>query len=68
MKNPKKDNRLFGIVCKKCGDCLYSMSRWDFKMCKCGAVGIDGGQTHYVRVIGYPSDRLWIRQKPKKGK
>jgi threonine dehydrogenase-like Zn-dependent dehydrogenase len=66
MKNPKKDNRIFGIVCKKCGDCLYSLYRHDYKLCKCGAVGIDGGQEDYVRVIGSPEDRLWIYKKPDK--
>jgi len=67
MRNPKTDKRIFGIVCRLCGDCLYSLYRHDFKICTCGTVGIDGGQEDYIRVLGNPSDMLWIKQKPKKG-
>ena len=32
------------IKCKKCGEIIESMSRHDFKFCKCGAVAVDGGK------------------------
>ena len=31
------------IQCKKCLDTIVSESEHDFKMCSCGAVGVDGG-------------------------
>lgn len=43
------------IQCKKCGDIISSETQYDFKMCRCGACGIDGG-LHYLRRIGYPND------------
>ena len=43
------------VRCRKCGDEPYSASRHDFQMCKCGAVGVDGGQD-YLRRIGNPSE------------
>jgi len=45
------------IRCKKCGDILESKSVHDFKMCKCGACGVDGGRS-YLRRIGERDD--WI--------
>ncbi len=41
--------------CKKCGEIIESKHRHDFVMCKCGAVGIDGG-TWYIRCTGMPDD------------
>ncbi len=41
--------------CKKCGEIIESRHRHDFVMCKCGAVGIDGG-TWYIRCTGMPDD------------
>lgn len=43
------------IKCKKCGDVIESFSRHDFKMCKCGACGVDGG-FDYLRRVGDPND------------
>ena len=43
------------IKCKKCGDVIESKCTHDFKMCKCGAVGVDGGHT-YLRRQGNPDD------------
>ena len=31
------------IKCKKCGDIIESTHRHDLKICKCGAVAVDGG-------------------------
>ena len=43
------------IRCKKCGDVIESEYTHDFKMCKCGAVGVDGGHA-YLRRQGNPDD------------
>lgn len=43
------------IRCKKCGDIIESKHVHDFKMCKCGAVGVDGGHD-YLRRLGNPDD------------
>ena len=34
------------IKCKKCGDIIESKHRHDFKICKCGAVAVDGGHDY----------------------
>ena len=39
------------IKCNKCGDIIESTHRHDFKFCKCGAVGVDGGHD-YLRRCG----------------
>ncbi len=39
------------IQCNYCKEILISHYRHDFKMCKCGKVGIDGG-TFYLRRVG----------------
>ena len=39
------------IRCKNCGEILESKSVHDFKMCGCGACGVDGGRS-YLRRIG----------------
>lgn len=39
------------IRCLKCGDEIVSAHRHDFRFCRCGAVGVDGGQT-WVRRLG----------------
>ena len=41
------------IRCKKCGDIIESEYTHDFKMCRCGAVGVDGGHA-YLRRQGNP--------------
>ena len=40
------------IQCKKCLDTIESKDIHDFKMCSCGAVGIDGGIFDGNRIIG----------------
>lgn len=44
------------IKCKKCGDVIEPLYRWDFKWCKCGAVAVDGGKD-YMKRTGNPEDR-----------
>lgn len=39
------------IKCNKCGDIIESTHRHDFKICKCGAVAVDGGHD-YLRRCG----------------
>lgn len=36
------------IQCKVCGDVIESKSVHDFKICSCGACGVDGG-LEYIR-------------------
>lgn len=43
------------IKCKKCGEVIESTDRHDFKVCKCGAVAVDGG-TDYLRRCGDRND------------
>lgn len=43
------------IKCKKCGDIIESTHVHDFKLCSCGAVGVDGGH-EYLRRQGKPDD------------
>lgn len=43
------------IMCKHCKDILVSTSVHDFKMCRCGKCGIDGGNA-YLRRLGNPDD------------
>ena len=37
------------IKCNKCGDIITSNSRHDFRVCKCGAVCVDGGKEYLKR-------------------
>lgn len=48
MQKKLKRNR---IRCKHCGNIIESKSTNDFKRCKCGAVGIDGGLDYAKRVF-----------------
>ena len=43
------------IRCKKCNDVIESVSRHDFKFCKCGSVAVDGGKS-YLRREGASED------------
>ena len=52
--SPKKGYVII-FKCKKCGEIIESMSRHDFKFCKCGAVAVDGGKD-YLRRIGSKDD------------
>ena len=49
------------IKCKKCGEIIESTYRHDFKMCKCGAIFIDGGND-YTRIGGFPEDILLVNE------
>ena len=35
--------------CKKCGEIIESKTRHDFKMCRCGAIFVDGGLDYLRR-------------------
>ena len=43
------------IRCKHCEDVIVSAHRHDFKYCKCGKVGVDGGND-YLRRLGDEAD------------
>ena len=53
-KEPKLANKL---KCKLCGDVIESLYRHDFKMCKCGKIGVDGGED-YNRWIGEKENQI----------
>ena len=40
------------IYCKKCMQTIESKSPYDFKMCSCNSVGIDGGISTGNRILG----------------
>lgn len=40
------------IYCKLCKDTIESKTNYDFNMCSCGLVGIDGGIGSSNRIIG----------------
>lgn len=40
------------IQCKKCLDIIESKFIHDFKMCSCGAVGVDGGISAGNSIVG----------------
>ena len=44
------------IQCRKCLETIVSNHIHDFKMCSCGAVGIDGGISDGNRTLGNPRD------------
>jgi hypothetical protein len=44
------------VYCKKCQDTVESKSVHDYKMCSCGAVGVDGGTLAGNTILGNPSD------------
>ena len=43
------------ISCKKCGDIIESKTLHDFKVCRCGAIFVDGGKG-YLRRGGEEED------------
>ncbi len=45
------------IQCKHCKDIIESKSVHDFKLCKCGKVGVDGGH-QYLRRQGTKEDYI----------
>ena len=44
------------IYCKICTDTIESTSIHDYKVCKCGAVGVDGGIVPGNRILGNLAD------------
>ena len=47
--------RRHAIYCKKCQETIESKSHYDFKMCSCNSVGVDGGISG-GRILGKLSD------------
>ena len=47
--------KVSAIVCKGCGDTIYSRARHDMHFCTCGLVGIDGGRA-YIKICGEPEN------------
>lgn len=37
-------------ICMDCDDLIESTHRHDFKMCKCRAIGVDGGHSYLKRI------------------
>ncbi|PZD83282.1 hypothetical protein DTX80_17580 [Bacilli bacterium] len=44
------------VRCKKCDDIIESRHSHDFKVCKCGAIYIDGGTDYQKYGWGSPSN------------
>jgi len=44
------------VYCLKCKETVVSLYQHDYKVCECGAVGVDGGILPGNRVIGKPED------------
>lgn len=44
------------IFCKNCKDTIESRHNYDFKLCKCRAIGIDGGIGASNRILGNLTD------------
>jgi hypothetical protein len=49
---PYKLNR---AMCRRCRDVIESFYRHDFKTCRCGSIGVDGGY-EYPRRLGDPKN------------
>lgn len=43
------------VICKKCGDTVYSRAQHDMRWCSCSSISIDGG-FDYTKVSGNPGD------------
>lgn len=43
------------IRCKNCGDVIESVSRHDYRECRCGRCFVDGGHS-YIRIGGVKDD------------
>jgi hypothetical protein len=51
------------IICKACGDSIYSAHRHDYVTCKCGACSVDGGQGYLKRAgTGWEDISITIEQ------
>lgn len=44
------------IKCRYCGDVIESISRHDYRTCKCERVSIDGGLDYLKRSCNSPDD------------
>ena len=44
--------KITAVLCKKCGDMVYSRCTHDFRECSCGSVAVDGG-FDYLRIVGH---------------
>lgn len=44
------------VRCNLCGDEPFSAHRHDYKKCKCGSVGVDGGMNYLRRTFNDDSD------------
>lgn len=56
-KAPK--NQRTEATCKKCMQSIISYHTYDFRICKCGAIGIDGGGD-YTKLLGGRTN-MWLR-------
>ena len=48
-------NLIKGILCKSCGQVIFSCHRHDFHWCQCKKVAVDGGRD-YLKIIGNEDD------------
>lgn len=46
-----KENTINAAQCTKCGDCIRSTHRHDFRYCKCGQIAVDGGNDYRRRLF-----------------
>jgi hypothetical protein len=44
------------VFCKKCNQTIESTYSYDFQLCSCGSIGIDGGVLDGNRIIGNRAD------------
>ena len=52
LKKPEKEGTMVaGVMCKQCGDLVFSRARHDYRKCTCGSIAVDGG-FDYMRIIG----------------
>lgn len=45
-KEMEKERYQWGIYCPACKELIYSVTRHDFRTCKCGVCSIDGGKDY----------------------
>lgn len=50
--------------CKKCGDVVQSMDRWNFKWCKGKHFALDGGDS-YTKIVGDINSIEWLEKEEK---
>lgn len=43
------------VLCKKCGESLDGNTNYEIRMCRCGALAVDGGPA-YTRIIADEGD------------